>query len=164
MFKTWISMDIWRYLKNVRFASAMNPNHVFHICFLPTLNQRHHVASQWNSYPQGPSAASMLRWARPARRASRGIDWSTSGGPIITLPETNIHSTWKWMVGIRLFPFGMDHFRGRTVSFRECTNLNVMFYIAVYFEFHHVWCNFGHQVILDAWHTGGVYGWPNFEI
>ena len=29
--------------------------------------------------------------------------------------------TWKWMVGIRLFPFGMAYFQGRgPVSFREC--------------------------------------------
>ena len=26
---------------------------------------------------------------------------------------------WKWMVGIRLFPFGMAYFQVRTVSFRE---------------------------------------------
>ena len=37
-----------------------------------------------------------------------------------TLPETNSKSTWKWMVGIRLFPFGARPiFRGRlAVSFR----------------------------------------------
>ena len=28
--------------------------------------------------------------------------------------------TWKWMVGIRLFPFRMAYFQVRTVSFREC--------------------------------------------
>ena len=37
-----------------------------------------------------------------------------------TLPETNSKSPWKWMVGIRSFPFGMDYFQGRTVSSREC--------------------------------------------
>ncbi len=36
-----------------------------------------------------------------------------------TLPETNSKSPWKWMVGIRSFPFGMAYFQGRTVSFRE---------------------------------------------
>ena len=37
----------------------------------------------------------------------------------VTLPENNSLSTRKWMVGIRLFPFRMAYFQGRTVSFRE---------------------------------------------
>ena len=37
----------------------------------------------------------------------------------VTLPENNGHRTRKWMVGIRLFPFRMAYFQGRTVSFRE---------------------------------------------
>ena len=37
-----------------------------------------------------------------------------------TLPETNKHSNWKWMVGRRLFPFGMASWQVRTVSFTEC--------------------------------------------
>ena len=44
----------------------------------------------------------------------------------ITLPETNSKSTRKWMVGIRLFPFGMAYFQGRTVSFREDMNLSIL--------------------------------------
>ena len=32
--------------------------------------------------------------------------------------------TWKWMVGRRLFPFGIAYFQGRTVSFGECTRVN----------------------------------------
>ncbi len=31
--------------------------------------------------------------------------------------------TWKWMVGIRSFPFGMANFQVRTVSFRECNRI-----------------------------------------
>ena len=42
--------------------------------------------------------------------------------PVITLPETNSKSPWKWMVGIRSFPIGEAGpiFRGKmAVSFRE---------------------------------------------
>ena len=38
----------------------------------------------------------------------------------LTLPETNIFHTRKWMVGIRSFPFGFwAYFQLQTVSFRE---------------------------------------------
>ena len=50
-----------------------------------------------------------------------------------TLPETNSKSTWKWMVGIRSFPFGMAHSQGRTVSFRECTG-NVVLRSNLFFQ------------------------------
>ena len=36
--------------------------------------------------------------------------------------------TWKWMVGIRSFPFGMGYFQVRTVSFRECSFLSQISY------------------------------------
>ena len=53
--------------------------------------------------------------------------WRTKSGchSGLTLPQSlpslklTWHSTWKWMVGIRSFPFGMAYFQGRTVSFRE---------------------------------------------
>jgi len=32
---------------------------------------------------------------------------------VVTLPETHIFRSWKWMVGIRSFPFGMAYFQGR---------------------------------------------------
>ena len=38
--------------------------------------------------------------------------------PSRELPSLKL-STWKWMVGIRSFPFEMAYFQGRTVSFRE---------------------------------------------
>ena len=43
---------------------------------------------------------------------------------MVTLRETNSKITWKWMVGIRAFPFGMACFSGAfAVSFREGTYL-----------------------------------------
>ena len=33
-----------------------------------------------------------------------------NGGFVCTLPEKKHFCTWKWMVGIRLFPFGDGHF------------------------------------------------------
>ena len=39
----------------------------------------------------------------------------------ITLPETNSRRTWKWMLGIRLFPFGIAYFQGRLLLvFWDC--------------------------------------------
>ena len=53
--------------------------------------------------------------------------WSYSNTP----PETNRHSTWKWMVGIRLFPFGKAHFQVRNcVSFREGKYMTHIFFNA----------------------------------
>ena len=42
---------------------------------------------------------------------------------MVTLPETNSKSTWKWMVGIGSFPFGMAFSGAFAVSFREGTYL-----------------------------------------
>ncbi len=45
---------------------------------------------------------------------------------IVYKSPCNLHSLeltvrpWKWMVGIRLFPFGMAYFQVQKVSFREC--------------------------------------------
>ena len=36
--------------------------------------------------------------------------------------------TWKWMVGIRSFPFGMAYFHGRAVSFREGIHNNNLWF------------------------------------
>ena len=48
--------------------------------------------------------------------------WVTSHGKsqFITRPETNSKSLWKWMVGIRSFPFGKVHFQRQIVGSKEC--------------------------------------------
>ena len=67
----------------------------------------------------------------------------------VTLPETNSKSTWKRMVGIRSFPFGMDYFQGQAVSFREGS----LIYNVYRKLMHHVgWVNFpkANHVFTDA--------------
>ena len=44
----------------------------------------------------------------------RGVFWR-----IPSLKQT-LNTTWKWMVGIRSFPFARAHFQVLTVRFREC--------------------------------------------
>ena len=55
--------------------------------------------------------------------------------PTITLPETNSKSPWKWMVGIRSFPFGMTYLQGQAVSFREGNFQD--FTMVLSFRWHH---------------------------
>ena len=54
------------------------------------------------------------------------VSWRGIYGWIPSLKLTA--RTWKWMVGIQSFPFGMAYFQGRTVSFRECNISAVLFY------------------------------------
>ena len=67
------------------------------------------------------------------------VPWFFS--PLFTLPETNSKSTWKWMVGIRSFPFEMAYFRGY-VSLREGTSKGAhypLFFCKFAFNFGQWW-------------------------
>ena len=57
-----------------------------------------------------------LHWSWVSHYGSTGLVYLST-----TLPW-NLQQvrTWIWMVGIRSFPFGIDYFQVRTVSFREC--------------------------------------------
>ncbi len=50
--------------------------------------------------------------SRTASRTTHCVDEWYFFFSVLPLPKTNIISPWKWMVGIRSFPFGIAHFQG----------------------------------------------------
>ena len=58
-------------------------------------------------------------WVCAPWKIATSLTWNTDHW--FTIPETNTIRTWKWMVGIRLFRFGiLPIFRCQNVGFREC--------------------------------------------
>lgn len=80
---------------------------------------------KWTATPRSANGSS--RYPKRFMRNGRSNGWGSGSWilqnqwlPGYTLPETNRHSPWKCMLGIRLFLFGMAYFSRATVSLREC--------------------------------------------
>ena len=67
---------------------------------------------------------------------------------LLNLPQTNSKSTWKWMVGIRSFPFGdwMPICRDVLVSFREDKLQESKNHLQLKMSFSTRWVEVDHQI------------------